>query len=272
MIDGIDFEALATSGIDTLTQLELRQRAKECVDVSGWVQIADPAAAAALQKLGACLAVIACYSFGTRPRKYRGDRGPSRAWAFKTRLLPYVVLSMLAIACGDPHARSSALELDGKDPGKVWEEPYDPEPDAGGASPDAGDAASQVAPDAGADSAVAAPGDAQAPLGDAAAPNVDAGAPAPVTGAWRVTLTPVGTPCAPLAPFALRLLESEGAWTADLDLLGTLTGARVAELGGSLGEWRVKLSLQVAGLELAGELTRTGASCADRWTVRGVRP
>lgn len=184
--------------------------------------------------------------------------------------LVYALLT-LVYACGDVDAREQRLT--GKDPGKLPAElePYDPEPDAaevpaadaGAAAPDSGGAA----PDSGA----AAPEDAQAPRSDAAAPDVDAGPVAPVTGSWRVTMTPVGASCATVAPFAFRLLESDGAYTADLDLLGTLTGPSPAELGGTLGMWRAKLVVRVAGGELAGELTRSSSSCSDRWTVRGVR-
>lgn len=180
-------------------------------------------------------------------------------------------LLVLLYACGDVDAR--AHRLTGKDPGKLPAElePYDPEPDA--AEVPAGDAGA-AAPDSGGaapDSGAAAPQDAQAPRSDADVGQVDAGSVVPVTGSWRVTMTPVGASCAPVGPFAFRLLESQGAYTADLDLLGTLTGPSAAELGGTLGMWRAKLAVHVAGGELAGELTRSSSSCSDRWTVRGVR-
>jgi hypothetical protein len=192
-----------------------------------------------------------------------------------TKWLVYA-LSLLVYACGapeDPHAQALHDKGGGKLPAELA--PYDPEPDAealvtpdaGGAMPDAG----QAAPD----SAAEAPGDAQAPRADAAVPAVDAGALEPLGGSWRVTLAPVGVACQPPLPssVAVRLLEGSEGWTVDVDQLGTLYGAPAA-LRGRLqsGRWETVASVHVAGAELAGALERSDGSCADRWTIRGVRP
>lgn len=184
----------------------------------------------------------------------------------------YALLAVL-YACGvEPGTRESELEPKDDRPGKVVaEEPYDPEPDAGTL---ASDASAQALPDSGGaqpDSAVQAPQDAQAPGADADGPTVDAGPFVALTGMWRVTLSPVGTPCAgDVVPTAQdwRVLEADGSLTVDT-LQGSLTGPPSAISGNWLGRWRVTGALRAG---LSGELERKGATCTDRWTLVGLRP
>lgn len=196
--------------------------------------------------------------------------------------MKYFVLSLFLLACAGEGATgggASPKDRAGKLAGDELA-PYDPEPevdagpampDAGAALPDAGgalpDARAELGRDAGPETHEDA---AQAPADGGNVPTVDAG-PATVAGAWRVTRTPVGMPCA-----GAQGATEEWGGNPEADTLatpsGTLSRTQAGFEGVWGGVWAVTLTVALDGAGFSGQLARKGVSCSDRWTVMGVRP
>lgn len=176
-------------------------------------------------------------------------------------------------ACGAPEHGGAALELAPKDgAGKPRElAPYDDEPDAAALAPDAGVQALPDAGEAAPDAHVEPSRDAQAPRADATAPTVDAGPPATLAGWWRVTVSPVGMPCAG-ARGRVEDWNLESTETTIATPLGTLSRVQNGFEGVLELEWAVTAVLTLDGPTFSGTYARKGLSCSDRWTLAAVRP